>query len=279
MQLQRHEDAFKSLRIEKNGPVAEVVMLGPGKGNAMGPDFWREMPVAFSRMDQDPEVRVVILRGDGKAFSYGLDLPAMMGELGPLMGNSEPVVERTQLLELILRMQDAFNAIANCRKPVIAAVHGWCIGGALDAIAACDVRLCSGDAKFCLKEVKLAIVADMGSLQRLPSIIGEGNTRELAMTGREFDAPRALMMGLVTRIYTDVEKLLEGARAVAAEIAVNPPLVVQGVKQVMNERVRDEQARALRYVATWNAAFLASRDLGEAVSAFAERRPPVFQGK
>src|SRR5205085_12171431 len=148
---------------------------------------------AFLRLSHDKDVRAIIVRGDGDHFSYGLDLAAMMGNLGEhFSGEANLAAERTALLDLILDMQDAFDCVAACRKPVIAAVNGWCIGGGLDLIAACDIRLCSADARFSLREVKVAIVADLGSLQRLPRIIGEGITRELALTGKDISAERAL---------------------------------------------------------------------------------------
>jgi enoyl-CoA hydratase len=270
---------YTSLTLEFADGIADVVLRGPGKGNAMGPDFWREMPDIFTTLDQDETVRAVIIRGDGKHFSYGLDVMAMMNELGPLIMGDNLAAGRTRLLELIGRMQQATNHIAHCRKPVIAAIHGWCIGGGLDVIAACDIRLCSADAKFSLREVKLAIVADIGSLQRLPHIIGDGHTRELAFTGKDIDANHALRIGLVNDVYATPEALLAAARAMARDIADNPPLVVQGIKQVMNYRTETDIADQLRYGAVWNSAFLQSSDLAEAIAALAERRAPRFQGQ
>jgi enoyl-CoA hydratase len=187
--------------------------------------------------------------------------------------------ERTRFIDTILRMQAAVTSVAACRKPVVAAISGWCIGGGLDLIAACDIRLCSAEARFSLRETKMAIVADIGSLQRLPHIIGEGNTRELALTGKDIDSDRALRMGLVNEVYESPETLLAGARAMAGEIATNAPLVVQGTKRVLNERIDREVEEGLRFVAVWNAAFLQSLDLQEALAAFLERRPPRFEGR
>ncbi|MFY9553345.1 MAG: crotonase/enoyl-CoA hydratase family protein, partial [Blastocatellia bacterium] len=226
------------------------------------------------------EARVIVVRGDGDHFSYGIDLAAMMVDMGQHFGGRENLAaERTRLLDLVGDMQRAFDNVAACRKPVIAAINGWCVGGGLDLIAACDIRLCSADARFSLREVKVAIVADLGSLQRLPRIVGEGATRELAFTGKDIAATRALQIGLVSEVYETRDALLEAARKIARGIADNPPLVVQGIKRVLNYCADKSVADGLGYVAVWNSAFLQSADLAEAMTAFRERRPPQFKGK
>ncbi|MEV4317211.1 crotonase/enoyl-CoA hydratase family protein [Actinocrispum sp. NPDC049592] len=272
-------DTLVSLRVKTSGQVAEVTLLGPGKGNAMGPDFWRELPVVFRELDADPAVRAIVLTGSGKHFSYGLDLPAMMGSWAGLIGGDALAGPRTKFLDEVRRLQDSVTAVAECRKPVIAAISGWCIGGGVDLIAAADIRLASADAKFSVREVKVAIVADIGSLQRLSGIIGEGHLRELAYTGKDIDAARAEKIGLVNDVCPDQDAVLEAARAMAADIAKNPPLVVQGTKNVLDHDRAPRVAAGLRYVSTWNSAFLPSKDLGEAVQAFIDRRDPEFTGE
>lgn len=267
---------YESMRVERAGGIADVCMIGPGKGNAMGPAFFRELPELFTSLDRDENVRAVVVRGDKGTFTYGLDLNAMAGSLVPHLAPGNLATERARLLDLILDMQRGFDAVERCRKPVIAAVAGPCIGGGVDLISACDVRLASRDVKFSVREVKVAIVADMGSLQRLPRIIGHGHTRELAFTGRNIDAERALRIGLVNDIYDDEAQLLDAARAMAREIADNPAVVVQGIKQVLSFGESARIADGERFVAVWNAAFLASTDLQEAMTAFMERRPPKF---
>ncbi|OLF10100.1 enoyl-CoA hydratase [Actinophytocola xinjiangensis] len=259
--------------------IAEVTLLGPGKGNAMGPDFWRELPLVFTALDADDDVRAIVLTGSGANFSYGLDLPAMMPTWAPLLAGDALAAPRTRFLDEIRQLQRSVNAVAECRKPVVAAVSGWCIGGGVDVIAAADIRLASADAKFSVREVKVAIVADLGSLQRLAAIVGEGHLRELAFTGRDVDAARAERIGLVNEVFPDQVAVLAAARTLAAEIAANPPLVVQGVKDVLGHRREQQVADGLRYVAAWNAAFLPSEDLAEAAAAFLERREPKFRGR
>jgi enoyl-CoA hydratase len=268
-----------SLKVERAGHVAKVTLLGPSKGNAMGPDFWRELPVVFGTLDADPQVRAIVLTGSGAHFSYGLDLTAMMpGWSGLLAGNSL-ARPRTEFLYDVRKLQAAVSSIAETRKPVIAAISGWCIGGGVDVISATDIRLASADAKFSVREVKVAMVADIGSLQRLAPIIGEGHLRELALTGKDIDAARAEKIGLVNDVYPDQVAVLAAARRLADEIAANPPLVVQGVKDVLNAGTDRQIADGLRYVSAWNAAFLPSKDLAEAVQAFIGRRAPEFKGE
>ncbi|HEY2723473.1 MAG TPA: enoyl-CoA hydratase-related protein, partial [Pseudonocardiaceae bacterium] len=149
-----------ALEVQLRDHVAQVTLLGPGKGNAMGPDFWRELPLVFRALDADPEVRAVVVTGSGANFSYGLDLPAMMPRWSEVMGPGALAGPRTRFLDEIRTLQDAVTSVAACRKPVVAAVSGWCIGGGLDLVAAADVRLAGADARFSLREVKVAIVAD-----------------------------------------------------------------------------------------------------------------------
>ena len=275
---------YESLAVEIKDNVAQVTLLGPGKGNAMGPAFWAEMPVVFAELDDDPEVRAIVLNGSGKNFSYGLDLLAMGGMLPSVDGGSGSegggsARPRTKFHTTVKRMQDSITAVADCRTPTIAAIHGWCIGGGVDLISAVDIRYASADAKFSVREVKLAIVADVGSLARLPYIISDGHLRELALTGKDIDAARAEKIGLVNEVLPDAEATLAAAHATAAEIAANSPLTVRGVKDVLDEQRTDDVAASLRYVAAWNSAFLPSRDLKEAVTAMFEKRPPNFTGE
>jgi enoyl-CoA hydratase len=255
--------------------IATVTLQKP----TMPPAFFTECEQVFRDLAEDDDLRAVVVRAAGKAFTYGLDLPAAFAEFGPLMTGGGLAAERSRLLALIRRLQGSFDAIAACPVPVIAAVHGWCIGGGLDLISACDIRLASADAIFSLRETRIAIVADLGSLQRLPPIIGKGHTRELAFTGKDVDAERALRIGLVNEVLPDRAALDAAAAAMAAEIAGNAPLTVRGVKEVLDYGEGKTVADGLGYVAAWNAAFLASEDLGEAAAAFAARRAPRFKGR
>ncbi|MBW0016499.1 MAG: crotonase/enoyl-CoA hydratase family protein [Mycobacterium sp.] len=272
-------ETYESVTVEIQGQIAQVTLIGPGKGNAMGPAFWSEMPELFAALDADRDVRAIVITGSGKNFSYGLDVPAMGGSFTALLADGALARPRADFHAEVRRMQNAITAVADCRTPTIAAVHGWCIGGGVDLISAVDIRYASADAKFSIREVKLAIVADVGSLARLPLILNDGHLRELALTGRDVDATRAAKIGLVNDVYDDAEATLAAAHATAAEIAANPPLTVHGIKDVLDQQRVAAVSESLRYVAAWNAAFLPSKDLTEGISATFAKRPPQFTGE
>ena len=277
------------LSIEVEDAVATVWLDRPEARNAMGEDLWRDLPRAMEAVTTDAAVRVVVVAAKGPHFSVGLDLKAMGGMLtsggsgapsGPSGATPLSPAERGRRARLnILQLQDAITAVADCPKPVIAAVHGYCIGGGVDLIAACDIRLASADAIFSVREAKMAIVADLGSLQRLPSILSAGHVNELAFTAKDISAERAKEIGLVNDVAADADGLGKAARVLAGEIAANSPLAVQGTKAVLRANEGRTVAQGLDYVATWNAAQLASDDLTEAVTAFMEKRPPTFTGR
>ncbi len=275
--MSRYE--FSSAAVVVSEGVAEVTLTATGKGQRMGPDYWSQFPLLFEQLAADDAVRVVLLRAGAEHFSFGLDLAAMASDLAELTDPQAGALMRTRFLGTVKKMQHTHNAVAACRKPVIAAVQGWCIGGGMDLITACDIRLASQEAKFSVREVKLAMVADVGTLARLPAIIGQGATRELAFTGEDFDAKRAHQLGLITDVYESPATLLTAARSLAAKIAKNAPLTVQGIKQVLNFTSEREAALSLDAVSLWNAAFLPSEDLQEAIGAFMEKREPVFKGR
>ncbi len=280
------------LSIEQDEFVATVWLDRPEARNAMGMDLWRDLPRAMDAVGAEPSVRVVVVAAKGPHFSVGLDLKSMGSVLA---GGGEAEAEATAggggtsaasmaarargARREVLRLQDAITAVARCPKPVVAAVHGYCIGGGVDLIAACDIRLGSADAVFSVREAKMAIVADLGSLQRLPAIIGTGHVAELAFTGKDISAERAKEIGLLNDVATDADGVLKAARALAAEIAANSPIAVQGAKAVLAANEGRTVAEGLDYVATWNAGMLASDDLTEAVTAFMEKRAPKFTGR
>jgi enoyl-CoA hydratase/carnithine racemase len=260
-------------RVEKEGHVAWLILDRPEKRNTMTFDFFTGLTEHFGRFDADQEVRVVVVRAEGKSFCAGLDLL----EGAALLGDGS-AAQREKTRWRIRELQDNISAAERCRKPVIAAIHGHCIGGGIDVTSACDIRLASRDAVFSIRETRIGIIADVGTLQRFPTIVGQGLFRELAMTGRDFTAEEALRIGFVNRLYEDRDALVRAARDLANEIAANPPMTVQGVKEVILFTRENGIFPALDFVAQKNSAILPCEDLKEAVTAFMEKRTPRFTG-
>ena len=265
---------YSAFKVELSNSIAHVQINRPEKINAMNAAFWREIVEIFQWIDETDAVRVVVLSGAGKHFSSGIDLmllASVASELGKDVGRNARLLRRK-----ILQMQASFNAVDTCRKPVLAAIQGYCLGGAIDLIAACDMRYAAADAQFSIKEIDMGMAADVGTLQRLPRIIGDGMLRELAYTGRQFGAEEARSIGLVNRVYPDQDSLLAGVMEIAHEIAVKSPIAVTGTKAMISY-MRDHTVNdGLEYVATWNAAMLQSNDLRVAIAAHMSKQKPEF---
>lgn len=276
-------ETFANLTIERDGGVATLFLDRPEKLNALHRSLWHSIPAAVAALDADADVRVIVLAGKGKAFCAGIDLmdhAQGLGGGGSLSGGEgSAVAKRRQLYDDIRAYQRTCSSFADTNKPVIAAVHGACIGAGMDLITACDIRLASAEATFSVRETRIAMVADVGSLQRLPRVIGDGAAREWIFTGGDYTAQHARDVRLLNDVLPDPAAVLARARELAAAIAANSPLAVQGSKQVLGFASRREVDSQLDYVALWNAAFLHSDDLGEAMQAFMQRRAPLFRGQ
>ncbi|QYF92790.1 crotonase/enoyl-CoA hydratase family protein [Massilia sp. PAMC28688] len=267
---------FETLGVSLERHVASITLNRPDKANAMNLQMWHDIRSAFRWVDSTPQARVAMLAGEGKCFTAGIDLHMMMGMGGTIADDCEGRM-REKLRAVILDLQDCLTALERCRKPVLAAVHGACIGGGMDLIACADMRYCSSDAYFSIKEIDIGMVADVGTLQRLPRLIGEGMARELAYTGRRVDAAEAREMGLVNRVFGSREALYEGVGEIAAAIAAKSPLSIRGSKEMMNYARDHSVADGLNYVATWNAAMLMSDDLQQALMAGPGGPAPTFR--
>ena len=270
---------YSFYRVTKQAPLAWVTLNRPEKYNAMGPAAWKEIIPIFEDLDRDDAIRAIIIAAEGKIFCAGIDLIGMAGEMAAVATGDMSAGARREIYRSIFPLQAAISCVEKCRKPVICAIHGKCIGAGLDLASACDIRLASADATICLKEAAVAFVADVGSLQRVPHIVGQGHARELAYTAKFIDAKRAREIGLVNDVYPDKEALLQAAEDLARAIAANSPLAVQASKEVLNFCRGQSIADGLEYVASRSAMMVPSQDLMEAMTAFMERRTPDFPGK
>ncbi len=265
---------YQAFRVELKDRVAHVAINRPEKVNAMNAAFWDEIVEIFRWIDDTDEARVVLLSGEGKHFSAGIDLQLLAQaatQLGADVGRNAERLRRQ-----ILKLQASFNAVDNCRKPVIAAIQGYCIGGAIDLIAACDMRYSTVDAQFSIREIDMGMAADVGTLQRLPRIISDGVMRELAYTGRTIDGLEAQRIGLVNQTYADHPALMTAMSDLAAVIAAKSPVAIRGTKEMIRY-MRDHRVDdGLEYIATWNAAMLQSADLKVAMAAHMSKQKPDF---
>ena len=268
------------LALEIEGHVATLWLDRAEARNAMGRALWRDLPLAAATVAAERDVRVLVIGARGPHFSVGLDLKEMGSSLvGTGSGSTSRAAANAVTYESVRTMQDSVSAIADLRVPVIAAVHGYCIGGGVDLVSACDIRLAAKDATFSVREAKVAIVADLGSLQRLPRIVGAGHLAELAFTGKDIDASRAAEIGLVNWVEGEsADGVMQAALRLAHEIAANSPLAVEGTKKVLAANDGHTVSQGLEFVARWNTMYLQSNDLKEAMTAFLEKRPAVFTG-
>ncbi len=271
--------AYTFYKVEKRPPLVWISLNRPEKKNAMGPEAWTEIIPLFDDIQQDDEIRACIISGEGRDFCAGIDLMGMAPLVPALKDWDMSAGARKKLFRAIFPLQDTMTCIERCSKPVICAIHGFCIGAGLDMASACDIRLASEDARISLRETAVAFIADVGSLQRVPHIVGQGMARELAYTAKYIDARRAREILLVNEVYPDKATLLKGAEDMALEIAANSPLAVQGSKDVLNYCRGKSIADGLEYVAARSAMILPSEDMAETMNAFLAKRKAQFTGK
>jgi enoyl-CoA hydratase len=273
-----HVDEFSDLKSFQvtidDYEIAEVRLNRPTAINAMNTDFWRELPAIINTLDNLGSVRVVILSASGKHFTAGMDLQVFEGMT--IEDNIEPARAAEKQRRWIMALQDVFSALEKARMPVISAIQGACIGGGVDMICATDIRLCTSNAFFNIKETELGITADIGTLQRILHVMPSGLARELAYTSRNFAADEALKCGFVNNVYDSQEEMLNAAHQLARSIAKHSPMAVNGVKEMLNYSRDHSVADSLNHMATWQGGMLQNQDILEAMTAAKEKRVPSF---
>lgn len=281
--------------IEMEGRVAHLRLNRPDALNSMTREFWAEIPRAMAELDEGGDVGAVVISSTGKHFSAGMDLAVFTGggategdrgdgasddggDDGGLMGGSrEEGRSRARLYQLVQKLQDSWTAIERTRMPVIAAIQGGCIGGAVDMVTACDMRYASADAFFCVQEINLGMTADVGTLQRLPKIIPEGIAREMAYRGHRMPAARAREVGLVNEVFDTHDDLVAATLEIAQEIASKSPLAIWGTKEMINFTRDHSVADSLLHMAAWQSGMFQPADMMETFVAKSESRDPSFE--
>jgi enoyl-CoA hydratase len=267
---------LNSFELDIKNKIATVKINRPDKANSLDIAGWRELKYIFTKLNEEPAARVVIIRGEGKHFCAGMDLGALIQIAQSYDGNCE-ARKREVFSNNLQELQDAITSIADCAKPVIAAVHGACVGAGVDLISACDMSYCTDDAYFCIKEVDMGLVADMGTLQRLPRKIPQGLVNELAYTGRKMFGIEAKDAGLCNATFVQQEDLYTHTEELAKQISEKSPVVIRGTKKVLAYAQDHTIKDGLEYIKVWNAGMIYSNDLMEAMQASMEKRKPIFE--
>lgn len=266
------KSTFFKIGIE--GAVAHLIMNKGDKANSMTEDFWHDLPIITRELEKDTSVRVMVISGDGKHFSGGMELSSFDFIFDVM--TKDPARASYALRDSILRLQDTFTALEKARFPVIAAVHGACIGAAIDLICACDMRIAAENTKFSIEEINVGMAADVGTLQRLPKLIAPGIVKELSYTGRRFTAQEAKSWGFVNSVHPDHEQTLSVAISMAQQIASKSPVAVAGIKRAIDYAIDHTIADGLQQVADWNGGMLRPEELKTAIDARKERREAIF---
>ena len=269
---------YKSFTVEVADHVASLVLSRPDELNTMSRDFWVELGEVLEEINKNSEVRVVVMSSTGKHFCAGMDLSAFSNGVDNIPDGKKP--DHARIGEAVYRvakeLQGYISSLEKIRVPVIAAIQGGCIGGAVDLVTACDIRLASKDAFFCIQEINIGMAADVGTLQRLPKIIPDSKMREMAYTGRRMYADEARETGLVSDTYESQEEMLAAANELAKVIASKSPVAIYGLKAVMNYSRDHSVSEGLEYNALWSGAMLSQKDMTEAITANMEKRDASF---
>jgi len=269
---------YSCFDIKTKDHICSLVLNRPSELNTMTRDFWVELGDALEEINRDSDVRVVILSSTGKHFCAGMDLSAFSNGVDDIPDEKKP--DHARVGEVLYRtakeLQGYISKLEEIRVPVIAAVHGGVIGGALDLITACDMRFASDDAFFCIQEINIGMAADVGTIQRLPKIIPDSKMREMAYTGRRMLADEAKDSGLVGEVYATQDEMLDAVHKLAAEIASKSPVAIYGLKAVMNYSRDHNVSDSLDFNALWSGAMLSQKDMTEAMTAQMEKRDASF---
>ncbi|MEM9838383.1 MAG: enoyl-CoA hydratase-related protein [Pseudomonadota bacterium] len=262
----------ESFRLTQDGPVATLTLSNPDKRNAMVKSFWQDLPDAVEELSASGACRVLVIQSEGPHFSSGIDISMLAGAKPDGLGAAEGAF----IYDMVLGLQQAFSALEEARMPVISAVQGGCIGGAVDMVTACDIRLCTADAYFTVFEVNMGMTADVGTFPRILNHLPEGLVRELSYTGRKMYAEEAHRLGFVNHVYEDHDACNAAAQEMAAEIATKAPLAVYGAKEIITYSRDHDTRSSLDRIALWNASNLQPTEIMAAMTARQTGQPGQF---
>ena len=268
--------AYECFDVSIADKVAHVKLDRGPNLNTMITSFWSELPEIINEISDEGKARAIVISSTGKHFCAGMDLAVFTG--GGLSDSEKTERGRRNALtrESALHLQESFTCFERARMPVLAAIQGGCVGGAVDMVTAADMRYATEDAWFCIQEINIGMTADVGTLQRLPKIIPEGVARELAYTGRRMTAQRAMEVGLVNEVFSSHEVMVDAVLEIASEIATKSPLAIWGTKESINYTRDHSVADSLNFIATWQAGMYQPKDMASVFEAQTKREEPEF---
>ena len=269
--------SYQTFDLMVNDKIAHLQLNRPEAYNSMSREFWREFPEAIRNLDETAEARVLVISSSGKHFCAGMDLEVFT-QPDPDMFQGEAGRRAEAMRRLVQQLQACFSVLEDVRMPVLTAIQGGCIGGALDLVCASDMRYCTQDAFFTVKETEIGMTADLGTLQRLPQLLAPGLARELAYTGRKMLAAEAVASGFVNEVYDDQDQMLSSVMQIAELISQRSPLAVTGCKQMINYARDHSTADSLSYMATWQAGMFQPADMMQTFAAKMSGKQPDFEG-
>ncbi len=267
---------YECFEVTDVGKIAHVQMSRGENLNTMVPSFWKELPEIINSISDEGRARAIVISSTGRHFCAGMDLAVFTGGNLSGEGKTERGRMNANTRSSALLLQESFNCLERARMPVLVAIQGGCVGGAVDMVTAADMRYATADAWFCIQEINIGMTADVGTLQRLPKLVPEGVVRELAYTGRRMSAQRAYEVGLVNQIFETHEELVEGVLDIANEIATKSPLAIWGTKESVNYARDHSVADSLNFIATWQAGMFQPKDMAAAFEAQANNEDPDF---
>jgi len=259
------------LHIDKH--IAHLVMNRPERLNALDMTVWRELDEVLHQLHQSNQARALVISSTGKHFSAGMSLDAFGGTVSM---DDQTAEGRAAIFDMLGGLQSTFTRLETLRMPVIAAIQGGCIGGAVDMVTACCLRYATADAFFCIQEINIGMVADVGTLQRLPKLIPMAVVKELAYTGRRLSADKALQYGLVNEVLPDANAALAAAMKAAEEIASKPPVAIWGTKQALHYARDHSVEDSLKQMGWLQSGIWSNAHVGEAITAFQKKQAAQF---
>ena len=275
------DEKFECFKIDIQDKIAHIILNRPEKMNSLPVSFWSDLPRIINEIDYDALARVIVISSTGKHFSAGLDLSVFSNAekaRNKETPQTEPGRKKGSFYKGLLKLQETFNCIDNSRIPVLMAIQGGCIGGAVDFASACDMRYCTEDAFFCIQEINIGMTADVGTFPRLPYLLPMGLVKELAFTGRRMFSKEANECGLVNNVFSNYEDMMKEVMAIAKEIAKKSPLAVWGSKEAINYTRGRTIEEGLNQIAMWQTGMYNPQvDMKEALSAQIEKKDPEFE--